>query len=141
MNIGETSERSGLPAKTIRYYESIGLIAPLRSPTRYRKFRPEDVQTLVFLRRARSLGFTVEQCRELLALHRDRHRASADVRALAQRHLAAIVDKLAELETMKETLERLVAECQGDDRPSCPILETLAEGPESALPELPEVGR
>jgi Cu(I)-responsive transcriptional regulator len=128
MNIGETAARTGLPAKTIRYYESIGLIEPAaRTRSHYRKYGPDDVHTLVFLRRARSLGFTVEQCRELLALYRDGARASAHVRALAQQHLADIEAKLAELEAMKRVLAPLVADCRGDDGPSCPILDTLAE--------------
>jgi MerR family transcriptional regulator, copper efflux regulator len=129
MNIGETAARTGLPAKTIRYYESIGLIEPAaRTRSRYRSYGPEDVHTLVFLRRARSLGFTVEQCRELLALYRDDARASADVRALAQQHLADIEAKLAELQALKRLLEPLVAGCRGDDGPDCPILDTLAGG-------------
>jgi MerR family copper efflux transcriptional regulator len=128
MNIGETAARTGLPAKTIRYYESIGLIEPAaRSRSRYRNYGPSDVQTLVFLRRARSLGFTVEQCRELLALHRDGTRASADVRAVAQQHLDDIEAKLAELQAMKRVLAPLVDGCRGDHNPACPILDTLAE--------------
>jgi Cu(I)-responsive transcriptional regulator len=128
MTIGETAQRAGLPAKTIRYYESIGLIPPAtRTRTRYREYGAEDVKTLIFLRRARSLGFTVEQCRELLALHRDSNRASADVRALAQQHLDHVTDKLDELTALKEELERLVTKCRGDDGPACPILDELAE--------------
>lgn len=126
MNIGEAAARAGLPPKTIRYYESIGLVAaPKRTASRYRQYRVEDVRLLAFLQRARSLGFTVEQCRELLALYRDESRASADVRALAQEHLENIARKIAELEAMKAELETLVVKCHGDDRPDCPILDAL----------------
>lgn len=127
MNIGQAASASGLPAKTIRYYESIGLIADVgRSASGYRDYRSEDVQALRFLRRARSLGFSVEQCRELLSLQLDPHRASADVRTLATRHLEEIGEKIRELEEMKAALEGLVSRCRGDHRPHCPILENLA---------------
>ncbi len=127
MNIGEAAARAELPPKTIRYYESIGLIAPAsRRASGYREYGAEDVQVLRFLRRARALGFTIDDCRELLDLHRDTDRASADVKAVAERHLADIDGKIAELLAMKARLERLVAQCRGDRGPCCAILDTLA---------------
>jgi len=129
MTITEVARRSGLPAKTIRYYESIGLIRPLRRPNGYRAFRDGDVMTLGFLARARSLGFTVEDCRALLALWEDKGRASADVKALASQQLARIEAKIAELDSLRATLADLVAACSGDRRPDCPILAGLAAAP------------
>lgn len=126
MNIGEVSSRSGLPPKTIRYYEEIGLITPLRSTNGYRAFRPSDLNKLVFLGRARSLGFHVEQCRTLLALYADDGRASSDVKQIAQHHLIEIDRKIAELRAMQDTLTALVKSCSGDHRPDCPILADLA---------------
>ena len=125
MNIGEAAERSGLPAKTIRYYEDIGLVTPLRDANGYRAFRDSDAHKLTFLGRARALGFTIEDCRNLLALWEDTSRASADVRAIAKDHLREIEKKIADLQAMQETLSDLVRDCAGDDRPDCPILKTL----------------
>ena len=90
MNVGKAANRSGLPAKTIRYYEDIGLIRPARAANGYRDYSGEDIHRLAFLRRARGLGFSIEECRQLMALYRDRGRASHDVRAIAQAHVAAI---------------------------------------------------
>ena len=126
MNIGEVAERSGLPAKTIRYYEEIGLVRPLRSSNGYRAFRESDAHKLSFLGRARALGFSIEDCRTLLGLYEDESRESAQVKAVAQEHLAAIDDKIAQLKSMRETLSELVHACHGDDRPDCPILSDLA---------------
>jgi Cu(I)-responsive transcriptional regulator len=128
MNIKDVSERSGLPAKTIRYYEEIGLIRPVRGTNGYRAFRDSDLHKLAFLGRARGLGFTIEECRKLLALYEDRARASADVKALAEQHLEDMEQKITELRAMQATLRDLVAGCAGDDRPDCPILTGLAEG-------------
>lgn len=128
MNISEVAKRAGLPAKTIRYYEEIGLIRPQRSANGYRAFRDSDLHKLAFLGRARSLGFAIEDCRTLLALYDDRQRASADVKAVAEGHLARIAAKIAELRAMQDTLSLLVQSCAGDDRPDCPILSGLAEG-------------
>ncbi len=129
MNIADVARRSGLPAKTIRYYEEIGLIRPARSANGYRAFAGADLHKLAFLGRARSLGFSIEECRKLLALWEDRSRASADVKALAEAHLREIDAKIAELRAMRETLAGLVSCCAGDDRPECPILTDLA-GPD-----------
>jgi len=126
MNIGEVSAASGLPAKTIRYYEDIGLVTPLRSANGYRSFRETDLHKLSFLGRARSLGFSIEDCRTLLALYEDRARASADVKAVAEHHLEGIEQKMDELRRMHETLSHLVHACAGDDRPDCPILTDLS---------------
>jgi MerR family copper efflux transcriptional regulator len=128
MNIGDVAERTGLPAKTIRYYEEIGLIAPDRDANGYRRFDASHLHKLAFLGHARSLGFSIEDCRTLLALWEDRGRASADVKALAERHLREIDRKMTELAEMKRVLADLVTACAGDDRPDCPILKGLASG-------------
>ena len=126
MNIGHAAELSGLSAKTIRYYEDIGLVRPRRGVNGYRDFVEPDLHKLAFLARARSLGFTIEDCRALLALHEDRRRTSAEVRRVAGEHLARIERKLAELESMRAVLGRLIERCHGDDRPECPIIDDLA---------------
>ena len=129
MNIGEAATRSGVPAKTIRYYEDIALIESAeRSANGYRSYSPEDVHTLRFIARARSLGFTVAQCRDLLMLYHDRARSSADVKAIAESHMAEIDEKISGLMAMRETLALLTRKCHGDDRPDCPIIEELAAG-------------
>ncbi|NOE32342.1 MULTISPECIES: Cu(I)-responsive transcriptional regulator [unclassified Ruegeria] len=125
MNIGDVSARTGLPAKTIRYYEEIDLIKPLRDDNGYRRFRDQDVHKLNFLGRARALGFTIEDCRTLLALYEDETRASADVKRVARDHLAQIKAKIADLNAMRDTLSHLIDACAGDDRPDCPILKDL----------------
>lgn len=125
MNIGEVAKRAGLPPKTIRYYEDIGLIKPLRDTNGYRAFRETDVHKLAFLGRSRALGFTIEDCRNLLALWEDKARASGDVRSIAKEHLTEIETKIANLQAMRDTLSELVRECAGDGRPDCPILNDL----------------
>jgi Cu(I)-responsive transcriptional regulator len=125
MNISDVANRSGLPAKTIRYYEDIGLIKPLRDGNGYRAFRDSDMHKLAFLGRARALGFTIDNCRALLALWEDKSRASADVRAIAKDHLKQIEAKISDLEAMRDTLSDLVRCCAGDQRPDCPILSSL----------------
>ncbi|HSE78244.1 MAG TPA: Cu(I)-responsive transcriptional regulator [Alphaproteobacteria bacterium] len=129
MNIGSAAERSGVPRKTIRYYESIGLIAAAdRRANNYRDYSESDVQTLRFIHRARSLGFSVREVAGLLALWRDRRRASHDVKALAVAHVHDIDRKVAELQSMRRTLTELTERCHGDQRPECPILDDLAGG-------------
>ncbi len=128
MQIGTVAEKSGVPAKTIRYYESVGLIdAARRTASGYRTYDERDVETLKFIQRARSLGFPVADVADLLTLWRDRERQSAQVKALAERHLAEMDRKIAELRGMRQTLEHLVERCHGDDRPECPILADLAK--------------
>lgn len=126
MNIGDAATHSGLPAKTIRYYEDIGLVAPGRAGNGYRDFSDTDLHKLAFVQRARSLGFSIEECRALLSLYDDRDRASADVKALAKSHLKQIEEKIAGLQAMQKTLGNLVHKCHGDDRPDCPILDGLS---------------
>ncbi len=129
MNIGTAAEQSGVPAKTIRYYEEIELIAPAsRGANGYRDYDERDVHTLRFLKRSRGLGFSVEICRELLSLYRDPVRASAQVKAIAHERIAEIDEKIGELESMRATLAHLAARCHGDDKPDCPILDDLAKG-------------
>jgi MerR family copper efflux transcriptional regulator len=127
MQISEAATESGVPAKTIRYYEEIGLIQPAsRHTNNYRDYDATGIRTLQFLKRARSLGFNIEGCRELLSLYRDRDRSSASVKAIAQRRVADIDRKIEELRAMRDTLTHLIEECHGDDRPECPILDDLA---------------
>ncbi|WP_238364464.1 Cu(I)-responsive transcriptional regulator [Mesobacterium pallidum] len=128
MNISDVAKASGLPAKTIRYYEDIGLIQPKRSSNGYRACDDSDLHRLAFIGRARGLGFSIEDCRELMAFYADRDRASADVKQLAEDHLARIDVRLAELRQMRDTLAHLVHACHGDDRPDCPILSDLSDG-------------
>ncbi|RBI73533.1 Cu(I)-responsive transcriptional regulator [Roseovarius sp. TE539] len=129
MRIGDVARRSGLPAKTIRYYEDIGLMSSGRDANGYRRFSEADLHKLAFLGRARSLGFSIEDCRELLRLYDDHTRASGDVKRIAEGHLARIDAKLEELGEMRRTLAHLVSACAGDDRPDCPILSDLAAAP------------
>ncbi|MGH1481605.1 MAG: Cu(I)-responsive transcriptional regulator [Geminicoccales bacterium] len=127
MNISDAAKHSGVPPKTIRYYESIGLIdEPLRSENGYRAYRDEDVHSLRFVQRARSLGFSVQDCRQLLALYKDPGRASADVKAMAELRIAEIDQKVKELTSMRTTLSHLAAHCHGNEKPACPILDDLA---------------
>jgi len=126
MNIGAAARASGLPPKTIRFYEEIGLVAAERRANGYRSYGPGQVRKLRFVQRARGLGFSVEDCRNLLSLYEDRNRASADVRALATERLKQIETKLAELQSLHAELSHLIDSCQGGSRPDCPILEDLA---------------
>ncbi|WP_417600272.1 MerR family DNA-binding protein [Pararhodobacter oceanensis] len=128
MNIGEAAKASGLPAKTIRYYEDIGLIRIGRDSNGYRVFDGDDVHRLAFLNRSRGLGFSIEDCRALLDLYDDTGRASEDVKRLASEHLARIDARIAELGELRRTMAGLVSACAGDARPDCPILKDLASG-------------
>ncbi|AZO79392.1 MULTISPECIES: Cu(I)-responsive transcriptional regulator [unclassified Bosea (in: a-proteobacteria)] len=126
MNIGQAAEASGVSAKMIRYYEQIGLIEPpARSQSGYRVYTEPNVHTLRFVRRARSLGFSVDETGALLALWRDRSRASADVKQLALKHVAELEEKAAALQAMAATLRHLASNCHGDQRPDCPILDKI----------------
>nr|WP_085908816.1 Cu(I)-responsive transcriptional regulator [Kiloniella majae] len=128
MKIGQVAEVSGLPAKTIRYYESIGLIEPAgRNSSGYRAYQEKDIETLKFIQRARSLGFSINEVSALLTLWHDRNRASSQVKALAKQHVADMDRKISELQSMKDTLSNLIEKCQGDHRPDCPILNDFAK--------------
>jgi len=132
VNIGSVAEKSGVPPKTIRYYESIGLIRPAdRRPNGYRNYSLTDMRTLNFVKRARSLGFSVEEVRDLIDLWRNRKRTSVAVKALATRHLEALERKIQELESMRKAVADLVRRCHGDARPDCPILDELDDGKDS----------
>lgn len=128
MTIGEAAKASGVPAKMIRYYESIGLIPKaVRSDGGYRHFAINDIHTLRFIRRGRDFGFSIEAITRLLALWRDRNRASAEVKQIALEHAAALRTKIADLQAMLGPIERLAEQCQGDHRPDCPIMDDLAD--------------
>lgn len=127
LNIGDAARVSGVTAKMIRHYESIGLVKePRRTEAGYRLYSEQDVRVLQFIHRGRALGFSLDQIRDLLALWEDKHRASADVRAMAQAHIAELNRKIADMEAMRRTLESLAASCHGDARSDCPILDDLA---------------
>jgi len=126
MNIGQAAALTQLPAKTIRYYEDIDLVHPTRSANGYRDYSEQDVHRLAFVQRARSLGFTIGECRLLLSLYEDKDRSSADVRKVAVEKIAEIENKIGELKALKATLKDLVDACHGDDRPDCPIIDDLA---------------
>lgn len=128
MNIGEAAKASGVSAKMIRHYESVGLFPEAaRTESGYRQYTDKELSTLRFIRHSRDLGFSIEQIRELLGLWQNRSRPSRQVKALAQAHIIELDEKLKELQAMKRTLEHLVHCCHGDDRPDCPIIETLAQ--------------
>ncbi|WP_374432083.1 Cu(I)-responsive transcriptional regulator [Tabrizicola sp.] len=135
MNIGEAAAASGVSAKMIRYYEETGLIPPAgRTASGYRTYGPKEVQILRFVRRARNLGFPMEKVADLLALWRDRSRASADVKQLAEAQVEALDARIREMQDMKATLQHLVHSCAGDQRPDCPILDDLGGGDRGSVP-------
>jgi Cu(I)-responsive transcriptional regulator len=128
MNIGEAARASGVTAKMIRYYESVGLLNPVgRTSSGYRVYRQQEIHALRFVRQARRLGFLVEDIRKLLALWQDRSRASAEVKSIALEHVAELDRRIAELAEMRDTLAHLANHCHGDERPDCPILDKLAQ--------------
>ena len=125
-NIGEAARRSGVSAKMVRHYESLGLLPSVhRTDAGYRQYGDAEVHTLRFIRRARDLGFSMHEIEQLLHLWQDRRRSSAEVRRIASRHVEELSRKLAEMEAMRRTLQHLVHCCRGDDRPDCPILDEL----------------
>lgn len=127
MNIGQAAKASGISAKMIRYYEGIGLISPAgRSSSNYRLYGPQDIHHLRFIKRSRSLGFSLEETATLLGLWGDKTRESAAVKKVAERHIANLEQKIAEMRTMVTTLSTLSHSCDGDHRPDCPILNDLA---------------
>jgi MerR family transcriptional regulator, copper efflux regulator len=128
MNIGEAARASGVTAKMIRYYESVGPLNPVgRTQSGYRVYGEQEVHALRFVRQARRLGFLVEDIRKLLALWQDRSRASAEVKSIAMEHVAELNRRIAELTDMRDTLSHLARHCHGDARPDCPILDRLAQ--------------
>nr|WP_321456485.1 Cu(I)-responsive transcriptional regulator [uncultured Cohaesibacter sp.] len=127
MNIGQAAEIAALPVKTLRYYEDIGLVVPARKENGYRDYSAEDLTKLRLIGRARKLGFGIDECRNLLALLADRHRASADVKRIAQAHLQDIDAKISELQAWRDDLAPLVAACNGDEHAECAILNDLIE--------------
>ncbi len=138
MNIGTTAKLSGVSAKTIRYYEDVGLLRPAsRTPSGYRQYADADVQILRFVDRARSLGFSVEDVGKLLGLWADKRRKSAQVKSLANRHIEDIERKIRELDTMRTALLDLARRCHGDERPECPILDELADAHSIAIRKKP----
>ena len=138
MNIGDVAKATGISAKMIRYYEDTGLTrAALRTYSGYRVYSENDIQTLRFVRRARDLGFTVKQIDDLLTLWRDRRRASAYVKQIAMGHVVELERKMRELKEMTQTLRHLASNCQGDQRPDCPILLSLGNAAPDAPVHLP----
>jgi Cu(I)-responsive transcriptional regulator len=126
-NIGRAAEASGVSAKMIRHYESVGLLpAAGRTVAGYRIYRDSDVHILRFIRRARDLGFSMKEIGALVGLWQNRRRASSDVKKLAARHTRQLDEKIRELQAMRDSLAHLAEHCHGDDRPDCPILEELA---------------
>jgi MerR family copper efflux transcriptional regulator len=131
MNIGLASKTTGVTAKMIRYYENVGLIRPTdRTQSNYRTFSDSDVNELKFIKRARTLGFSVEEIKRLLELWRDHGRPSREVKAIAQQHVADLDVRIAEMQAMADTLRQLANACAGDERPHCPILNGLGSAAE-----------
>ncbi|RWR09762.1 MerR family transcriptional regulator [Paenirhodobacter populi] len=126
MNIGDITQRTGIPARTLRYYEDIGLVTPARAENGYRDYSAADLDRLMLIAQARHMGFSLDECRRLAALNADPGRASREVRALAQKNLAAVQDRIARLRALEAQLRALIAQCHGDDQPDCAILEELS---------------
>lgn len=133
MNIGQAARLSGLNNKTIRYYESIGLVDSRRQANGYRDYTAADLERLRFLQRARVVGFSLEECRELLELYSDPSRRSADVKALVTARVKQVEEQLESLEAMRETLLTMAAHCQGDESADCAIIDSLS-GPDPRMP-------
>lgn len=128
MNIGEAAKASGINVKLIRHYESIGVISKAaRTDSGYRAYSEADVHILIFVRRARTLGFSMKEIKKLVGLWKNKSRASAEVKSLALHHVKQLDRKIAELEAMSKTLKHLARACHGDGRPDCPILEELSQ--------------
>lgn len=129
-NIGRAADASGVSAKMIRHYESIGLVPkPQRTRGNYRSYNESDVHTLRFIRRARALGFSMKQIATLVSLWRNRSRSSASVHRLAQEHIAELQTRIDSMQAMVRTLQELARDCHGDSRPECPIIDDLAKTP------------
>ncbi len=127
LNIGAVAAQSGVSAKMVRHYESLGLLGTVaRSESGYRQYAAADIHTLRFIKRGRDLGFSIKQIAELVGLWRDRRRASARVKRIAEKHARALAERIEALQSMQRTLDNLVACCAGDTRPDCPILDDLS---------------
>lgn len=127
MNIGKAAKASGVNAKLIRHYESIGIIPKAsRSESGYRKYSENDIHILIFVRRSRSLGFSMKEIKKLVSLWRNRSRTSAEVKSMTMAHIKGLEEKIRDLQTIRATLMNLANYCHGDDRPTCPILEDLS---------------
>lgn len=138
MNIGEAAKASGVSTKMIRHYESVGLFPQaVRTESGYRQYTGKEISTLRFVRQSRDLGFSIDQIRELLGLWQNRRRPSRQVRALAEAHITELDEKLKELQSMRATLAHLVQCCHGDDRPDCPIIDSLAQDLPASAREAP----
>ncbi|ODU59256.1 MAG: Cu(I)-responsive transcriptional regulator [Comamonadaceae bacterium SCN 68-20] len=125
--IGEAARRAGISARMVRHYESLGLLAPVaRTGSGYRQYTEADIHTLRFIRRARDLGFSMDEIATLLGLWQDKQRASSQVKQIAQKHIANLSERIAAMQAMQRSLQALVGCCHGDDRPDCPILDDLA---------------
>ena len=135
MNVNQAAKLTGLPPKTLRYYEDVGLVSPARLPNGYRAFDGRDIQKLAFVANARSLGFSLKECRRLLSLYEDQSRSSAEVKSIASLQLKVLDKKHVEILAMQRELRRLIRACAGDGRPDCPIVEGLAQGVEEATVE------
>lgn len=126
MNISAASKSAGLPVKTVRYYADIGLVeAPSRSAAGYRTYDDAAIRKLVFVRRSRAFGFTIDECRELLDLYQNQDRTSSEVKSIASKRLEEIEEKQRELQSLHDELAHLVKSCRGDDMPDCPIIDYL----------------
>ena len=127
MNIGKAADQAGLPTKTVRYYDDIGLVLPSsRTQTGYRNYDISSIEKLIFVKRARSFDFSIKECRELLGLYEEKNRSSSDVRKIAIHHLEEIKRKEEDLKKLRIELDHLVNACAGDDRPDCPIIDYLS---------------
>ena len=133
MNVGEAARLAKLAPKTLRYYDEVGIVSPARGSSGYREYNDSDVHRLRFVQRARGLGFSVDDCRALLSLYADEHRASREAKRVVEHQLQTIDRKVAELESIRGVLRRLAADCDGDDRPECPILDELGSGGDGVI--------
>jgi len=130
VNIGEASRLSGVSAKMVRHYESLGLLPRVgRTGSGYRQYSQAEVHTLQFIKRSRELGFSMDEIAELVSLWQNRRRASGSVKRIAQQHADALAQRIDAMQAMQRTLQQLIHCCHGDDRPDCPILDDLAAGP------------
>lgn len=127
LNIGQAAERSGVSARMLRHYESLGLLSGVaRTESGYRQYTEADIHSLRFIKRSRDLGFSMDEITELMGLWQNRRRASSSVKRIAEKHLAELEQRIADMQAMQRTLSKLVHCCHGDARPDCPILEDLA---------------